>query len=103
MQLFGSLKLLMALLDSSCPLFGRSGPKMDSKMVSKSSLEIDYKEVQILVKQWSKSELKTEQKERLCCFKKIAPTGFCPSVFEAFRLSKNAYFEEEVFKMAKKS
>ena len=31
MQLFGSLKLRMALLGSSCPLFGRSDPKMGPK------------------------------------------------------------------------
>ena len=37
MQLFGSLKLLMALLGSSCPLFGRSGPKMGPKMVPKNA------------------------------------------------------------------
>merc|ERR1712115_99315 len=37
MQLFGSLKLLMALLRSSCPLFGRSGPKMGPKMVPKTA------------------------------------------------------------------
>ena len=37
MQLFGSLKLMMALLGSSCPLFGRSGPKMGPKMVPKTA------------------------------------------------------------------
>ena len=37
MQLFDSLKLLMALLGSSCPLFGRSGPKMSPKMVPKNA------------------------------------------------------------------
>ena len=40
MQLFGSLKLLMALLGSSCPLFGRSGPKMNPKKLSKISQQI---------------------------------------------------------------
>ena len=35
MQLFDSLKLLMALLGSSCPLFGRSGPKMSPKNIPK--------------------------------------------------------------------
>ena len=37
MQLFGSLKLLMSLLGSSCPLLGRSGPKMGPKMVPKNA------------------------------------------------------------------
>ena len=37
MQLFGSLKLLMALLGSSCPLFGRSGPKMGPKIFPKNA------------------------------------------------------------------
>ena len=37
MQLFGSLKLRMALLGSSCPLFGRSGPKMGPKMIPKNA------------------------------------------------------------------
>ena len=37
MQLFGSLKLLMALLGSSCPLFGRSDPKMGPKIVPKNA------------------------------------------------------------------
>ncbi len=36
-KLFGSLKLLMALLGSSCPLSGRSGPKMDPKMIPKTA------------------------------------------------------------------
>ena len=35
MQLFGSLKLLMALLGSSCHLFGRSGPNMIPILVPK--------------------------------------------------------------------
>ena len=43
MQLFGSLKLLMALLGSSCPLFGRSGPKVGPKMVPKSGPKSDQK------------------------------------------------------------
>ena len=43
MQLFGSLKLLMALLGSSCSLFGRSGPKMGPKMVPKSGPKSDQK------------------------------------------------------------
>ena len=43
MQLFGSLRLLMALLGSSCPLFGRSGPKMGPKMVTKSGPKSDEK------------------------------------------------------------
>ena len=46
MQLFGSLKLLMALLGSSCPLFGRSGPKMGpqncSQKCSKSIPKFDH-------------------------------------------------------------
>merc|ERR1711976_176148 len=37
MQLFGSLKLLMALLGSSYPLFGRSDPKMVPKTAPKKS------------------------------------------------------------------
>ena len=45
MQLFGSLKLLMALLGSSCPLFGRSGPKMGPKMVPKRDPKSDQKMV----------------------------------------------------------
>ena len=53
------------------------------------------------VKIWSKSELKTKQKKRFLCFKKIAPAARGPGVFEAMGLSKNAYFED-VFKMAKK-
>ena len=43
MQLFGSLKLLMALLDSSWPLLGRSGPKIGPKMGPKSSPKSDQK------------------------------------------------------------
>ena len=47
MQLFGSLKLLMALLGSSCPLFGRSGPKMAPKnspnMLQKRNLDCPFK------------------------------------------------------------
>ena len=43
MQLFGSLKLLMALLGSSCPLFGRSGPKMGPKMGPQSGPKSDQK------------------------------------------------------------
>ena len=43
MQLFGSLRLLMALLGSSCPLFGRSGPRMDPEMVTKSGPKSDEK------------------------------------------------------------
>ena len=34
MQFFGSLKLLMALLGSSCPLLGTSGPRVGPKMVT---------------------------------------------------------------------
>ena len=36
-QLFGSLKLLIALLGSSCPLFGRSGPKMGPNKTPKNA------------------------------------------------------------------
>ena len=43
MQLFGSLKLLMALLGSSCPPFSRSGPKVGPKMVPKSGPKSDQK------------------------------------------------------------
>ena len=46
MQLFGSLKLLMALLGSSCPLLGRSNPKMGPKMDPKSGPKSDQKVVQ---------------------------------------------------------
>ena len=46
MQLFGSLKLLMALLGSSCPLLGRFGPKMVPKTGPKSSPKSDQKVVQ---------------------------------------------------------
>ena len=46
MQLFGSLKVLMALLGSSCPLLGRSGPKMGPKMGPKSGPKSDQKVVQ---------------------------------------------------------
>ena len=45
MQLFGSLELLMALLGSSCPLFGRSGPKMGPKMAPKRGPKSDQKTV----------------------------------------------------------
>ena len=34
---FWLFEILMALLGSSCPLFGRSGPKMGPKMVSKNA------------------------------------------------------------------
>ena len=54
-----------------------------------------------MVKKWSKSEPKNEQKKREGCRKKIALTARGPAVFEAMGLSKNAYFED-VFKMAKK-
>ena len=54
-----------------------------------------------MVKKWSKSEAKKEQKKRLPILKK----SLCPEkklgVFEAMGLSKNAYFQD-VFKMAKK-
>ena len=43
MQLFGSLKLLMALLGSSRPLFGRSGPKMGPKMVPKNAQKRNHR------------------------------------------------------------
>ena len=43
MQLFDSLKLLMALLGSSCPLFGRSGPKVGPKMVPKNAQKRNQK------------------------------------------------------------
>ena len=43
MQLFGSLKLLMALLGSSCPLFGRSGPKMGPNKVPKNAHQRNQK------------------------------------------------------------
>ena len=49
MQLFGSLKLLMALLGSSCPLFGRSGPKMGPKMVPKRGPKSDQKMVHKII------------------------------------------------------
>ena len=49
MQLFGSLKLLMVLLGSSCPLFGRSGPKMDPKMVPKRGPKSDQKMVHKII------------------------------------------------------
>ena len=54
MQLFGSLKLLMALLGSSCPLFGRSGPKMASKMAPKSDPKSDQKVVQKMTPKMTK-------------------------------------------------
>ena len=50
MQLFGSLKLLMSLLGSSCPLLGRSGPKMDPKMGTKSFPKSDQKMIQNMFK-----------------------------------------------------
>ena len=49
MQLFGSLKLLMALLGSSCPPFGRSGPKMGPKMVPKRDPKSDQKMVHKII------------------------------------------------------
>ena len=55
MQLFGSLKLLMALLGSSCPLFGRSGPKVGPKMVPKSGPKSDQKVGQKWHQKWSES------------------------------------------------
>ena len=50
MQLFGSLKVLMALLGSSCPLLGRSGPKMGPKMGFKSVPKSDQKMIQNMFK-----------------------------------------------------
>ena len=50
MQLFGSLKLLMSLLGSSCPLLGRSGPKMGPKMGFKSVPKSDQKMIQNMFK-----------------------------------------------------
>ena len=43
MQLFGSLKFLMSLLGSSCPFFGRSGPKLGPEMAPKSGSNSDQK------------------------------------------------------------
>ena len=43
MQLFGSLKLLMALLGSSCPLFGRPGPKMGPNKTPKNAQKMKPK------------------------------------------------------------
>ena len=43
MQLFDSLKLLMALLGSSCPLFGRSGPKMGPNKTPKNAQKRNQK------------------------------------------------------------
>ena len=40
---FWLFELLMALLGSSCPLFGRSGPKVGPKMVPKSGPKSDQK------------------------------------------------------------
>ena len=65
MQLFGSLKLLMALLGSSCPLFGRSGPKMGPKM--------DPKVAQKVSKKWSKKWSQQIQKENKFWAPKWAP------------------------------
>ena len=50
MQLFGSLTLLMSLLGSSCPLLGRSGPKMGPKMGFKSVPKSDQKMIQNMFK-----------------------------------------------------
>ena len=41
MQLFGSMKLLMAIVGSSCYLFRCFGPKVGPIMVLNSGLEID--------------------------------------------------------------
>ena len=54
MQLFGSLKVLMALLGSSCPLLGRSGPKMGPKMGPKSGPKSDQKVVQKMTPKMTK-------------------------------------------------
>ena len=74
MQLFGSLKLLMALLGSSCPLFGRSGPKVGPKMVPKSGPKSDQKVGQKWHQKWSESPQKAWSKEG-SIIKKIALTA----------------------------
>ena len=84
MQLFGSLKLLMALLGSCCSLFGRSSPKVDPKMVPKSGPKCD----QILGKKWHQKWAEIYQKawsKQGCTFKKIALTANC---FQSFGLLK---------------
>ena len=50
MQLFDSLKLLMALLGSSCPLFGRSGPKMGPNKTPKNAQKRNQKYVMFFLK-----------------------------------------------------
>ena len=55
MQLLVSLKLLMALLGSSCPLLGRSGPKMGHKMGPKSSPKSYQKVVQKMIPKITKN------------------------------------------------
>ena len=54
MQLFGTWKLLMVLLGSTCPLFGRSGPKVGPKWFPKV--------VQKVIKQLVKNGTKNDQK-----------------------------------------
>ena len=45
-----------------CRLFGRSCPKMGSKMVAKNEPESDHKVVKKVIKKWLKSEPKNEHK-----------------------------------------
>ena len=84
MQLFGSLKLLMALLGSSCPLFGRSGPKVGPKMVPKSGPKSDQKVGQKWHQKWSESPQKAWSKKG-SKIKKIALTA---NFFQRFGLLK---------------
>ena len=56
-----------------------------------------------MIKKWSKSEPKTEQKKTVSVRQNIGLTGGFGAVFEAMGPSKNAYFEDvkKLLKMPK--
>ena len=90
MQLFGSLKLLMALLGSSCPLFGRSGSKMIPKIGPKSGPKSDQKVVQkITPKITKKVQILGPEMDP-----KMDKNRFGRKCHRQWGLLKNAYFQD---------
>ena len=77
MQLFGSLKLLMALLGSSCPLFGRSGPKMGPKMVPKTAQKRYLRLSTFFCLIFSKTQLNKNKKDKSAVLKRKLDQPFC--------------------------
>ena len=78
-------------------VFGSRGFPREPQEAREGSQEIPKrhpKVVQNLVKKWSKSEPKTEQKKTISVLQNIALTAGFAGVFEAMGPSKNAYFED---------